>query len=75
MSFVPAPQQANAAVANNNATVNSSPAANADSAEPPLNEKELMFKHRTFDLYWVDKTALMYKDGYAKVCPIARKES
>eukprot|EP00980_Cylindrotheca_fusiformis_P018838 scaffold6276_cov138-Cylindrotheca_fusiformis.AAC.25 len=62
MSFVPAPQQANAAGVNNNAptTVNSTVAAGA--AEPE-SEKDLLFKLRTFDVYWVEKEALMYKDG------------
>lgn len=66
MSFVPAPQQANAA-GNNNApnTVNSSTAAAA--AETETTDKDLLFKLRTFDVYWVDKEALMYKDGIDKV--------
>lgn len=65
MSFVPAPQQATAASTNNNAPVNAStPAANA---EPPISDQELLFKIRTFDVFWVDKGALMYKDGIAKV--------
>lgn len=66
MSFVPAPQQANAA-GNNNApnTVNSSTAAAA--AETETTDKDLLFKIRTFDVYWVDKEALMYKDGIDKV--------
>jgi len=66
MSFVPAPQAsaANAASANN-APVNpsSSAAPAADSAEA---DKELLFKLRTFDVYWVDKSALMYRDGFDK---------
>ena len=66
MSFVPAPQQANAASANNNANVNSTQAAVAANGEP-ISDKELMFKTRTFDVVWVDKSALMYKDGIAKV--------
>ena len=65
MSFVPAPQQANAA-GNNNApnTVNATAAAGA--AEPET-DKDILFKLRTFDVYWVDKEALMYKDGIDKV--------
>jgi hypothetical protein len=55
MSFVPAPQQANAASHSNNA------------AAEALSDQELIFKMRTFDVYWVEKHALMYKDGYAKV--------
>jgi ATP-dependent RNA helicase DDX60 len=63
MSFVPAPQQANAAV---NAVVSAAPAA---AAAPPneTSDFDLMFKIRTFDVYWVEKNALMYKDGIAKV--------
>ena len=73
MSFVPAPQQANAANAssniNNNAAVNSSLATNAATAnaEPPTSDLEGLFKMRTFDLHWVEKASLMYKDGLAKV--------
>ena len=76
MSFVPAPQQANVASANNNKTNNevalksSSAAANqaASAAEPDLiSDEELIFKMRTFDVYWVDKYALMYKAGIDKV--------
>lgn len=65
MSFVPAPQQANAA-GNNNApnTVNATAAAGA---VEPESDKDLLFKLRTFDVYWVDKEALMYKDGIDKV--------
>ncbi|KAL3940026.1 MAG: hypothetical protein SGBAC_005355 [Bacillariaceae sp.] len=66
MSFVPAPQQANAAGNNNAPTnaVNSTAAPAAADAEP--NEKDALFKIRTFDVYWVDKEALMYKDGFDK---------
>jgi hypothetical protein len=65
MSFVPAPQQANAAGANNAPnTVNSTVAAGAAEAE---SDKDILFKLRTFDVYWVDKEALMYKDGIDKV--------
>jgi hypothetical protein len=65
MSFVPAPQQASAANSNNNASVNTSQAA---SAEAPVSDQELVFKIRTFDVFWVEKGALMYKDGISKVC-------
>eukprot|EP00560_Eucampia_antarctica_P007037 CAMPEP_0197828754 /NCGR_PEP_ID=MMETSP1437-20131217/5277_1 /TAXON_ID=49252 ORGANISM="Eucampia antarctica, Strain CCMP1452" /NCGR_SAMPLE_ID=MMETSP1437 /ASSEMBLY_ACC=CAM_ASM_001096 /LENGTH=1255 /DNA_ID=CAMNT_0043430111 /DNA_START=43 /DNA_END=3810 /DNA_ORIENTATION=+ len=68
MSFVPAPQQAIAASASNNnknvTAVNSVNNAAAAAAEPT--DTELMFKMRTFDVFWVDKSALMYKDGIAK---------
>jgi hypothetical protein len=71
MSFVPAPQQAIAASANANVpAVKAAPAgavAAAAAAEPEATDQELLFKLRTFDVYWVDKTALMYRDGIAKV--------
>jgi|EP00978_Attheya_sp_CCMP212_P040730 hypothetical protein len=75
MSFVPAPQQANAAGANHG----SSPALSAQqaaaaatkeaalAAEAPVSDQELVFKMRTFDVFWIDKSALMYRDGIAKV--------
>lgn len=67
MSFVPAPQAsaANAASANNAPVISSSAAAPA--AESGDGDKDLLFKLRTFDVYWVDKTALMYRDGFDKV--------
>jgi hypothetical protein len=69
MSFVPAPQQAIAASANvPNPAVKPAGAATAVAvAEPEVSDQELLFKLRTFDVYWVDKTALMYRDGIAKV--------
>ena len=71
MSFVPAPQQANAA-GNNNApnTVNATAAAGA---VEPESDKDILFKLRTFDVYWVDKEALMYKDGIDKVSYSCRR--
>ena len=66
MSFVPAPQQANAAGANNAPTSNQVNAT-APAAGEAENDRELVFKLRTFDVYWVDKSALMYKDGIDKV--------
>ena len=65
MSFVPAPQQAIAAA--NNAPSAVTPTAVAAAADPEAVDKDLLFKLRTFDVYWVDKTALMYKDGIDKV--------
>lgn len=68
MSFVPAPQKAT--------TPNSSngPSPNAVASVPPAADgaaedggEDAFITSRTFDLYWVDKTALMYKDGYVKV--------
>lgn len=71
MSFVPTPQQANAAGANNVPGVtpaNAATAVAANAAEvPAITDQELMFKMRTFDVTWVEKSALMYKDGIAKV--------
>ena len=76
MSFVPAPQQANAANAlkqnggNQVTNTASSAAAAATTAEgdaPEISDQELIFKLRTFDVYWVEKKALMYRDGIAKV--------
>jgi ATP-dependent RNA helicase DDX60 len=70
MSFVPAPQQANAAVPptnNNGLTTLTSSAATAAPAAVPLTDQDIIHKLRTFDVYWVEKKALMYKDGYAKV--------
>ena len=65
MSFVPAPQQANAAV---NAVVTTAPAAAAaTAATTETSDYDMLFKIRTFDVYWVEKNALMYKDGIAKV--------
>lgn len=72
MSFVPAPQQANAASANKNnaSTVNStnnpSAAAAAAAAVADPSDGDHMFKIRTFDVFWVEKSALMYRDGIAK---------
>jgi len=65
MSFVPAPQAsaANAASANNAQVT--TPAAVAPAADGE-SDKDLLFKIRTFDVYWVDKTALMCKDGFDK---------
>lgn len=31
------------------------------------NDADLIFNIRTFDLYFVERSALMYKDGIAKV--------
>jgi hypothetical protein len=67
MSFVPNPTQANASN-NPNAKVNTAAGA---AAPPPAEEAgggdDLVFKIRTFDVYWVEKNALMYRDGVSKV--------
>jgi len=63
MSFVPAPQQATAANAktSNAVTPTTAAAAAADAADD--ND---IFKLRTFDVFWVEKNSLMYKDGVNK---------
>lgn len=65
MSFVPNPTQANAS--NNNARVNTTGAAAAAVPNPEETETDSIFKVRTFDVYWVEKHALMYKDGTTTV--------
>jgi hypothetical protein len=79
MSFVPAPQKASTAgTANANNTVNGStnavnnvPSAAGEAAEKAAGaaagEEDAFITSRTFDAYWVDKTALMYRDGFVKV--------
>jgi len=77
MSFVPAPQKANAAgnAAQNALTFSAAKGASASKeaaaassvAAEEVPDEELIFKIRTYDVYWVDKESLMYKDGYAKV--------
>jgi ATP-dependent RNA helicase DDX60 len=64
MSFVPAPQQANAAV---NAVVPTAPTAVTTAAAAEVSDFDLLFKIRTFDVFWIEKNALMYRDGIAKV--------
>jgi hypothetical protein len=59
MSFNPAAKQAPAAKSN---------AVVPDAAAQAESPDDAMFKMRTFDLFWVDKSALMYRDGFAKVC-------
>lgn len=76
MSFVPAPQQANVASANaknNEVALKSSNNAASAAADEAVNDEELIFKIRTFDVYWVDKYALMYKAGVDKVSYFARR--
>ena len=64
MSSVPNATQTNASNSNNK--VNGA-AASAAAPEIDQNDPELVFKLRTFDVYWVEKKALMYRDGIAKV--------
>jgi hypothetical protein len=70
MSFVPNPTQTNASsTPNNNGTstsANQVVAVAAGAPAPEVSDHDLIFKIRTFDVFWVDKTALMYKDGIAK---------
>ena len=77
MSFVPAPQKASTAgtaYASNqtvngptNAVNNVPPAAGEAVEKGAVGEEDAFITSRTFDLYWVDKTALMYRDGFVKV--------
>ena len=73
MSFVPAPQQAtsailqNAAASNNKQISSSTPATATSGGAPEVADGELIFRLRTFDVFWVEKRALMYKDGITKV--------
>ena len=66
MSFVPAPQASAANAASANSAQVTTPAAAAPAAEGE-SDKDLLFKIRTFDVYWVEKSALMQKDGFDKV--------
>jgi len=71
MSFVPAPKQANATGTSN---VNQFLSEKTTGASAPDTEDDLRFKRRTFDVTWVDKSALMYKEGITKTYDrIARK--
>lgn len=74
MSFVPAPQQANAAGANNAPSNNQITSANAAAGAADTADAEAVFKIRTFDIYWVEKSALMYRDGIDKVCFAFKKK-
>lgn len=71
MSFAPPPSKAPTASAN--ATNANTANAVSNNVPPPAVEAEgeavedAFITSRTFDLYWVDKTALMYKDGFVKV--------
>jgi ATP-dependent RNA helicase DDX60 len=74
MSFVPAPQQANAARNHGGSsgvtTTSVAPASgglNLNVVSDADNDSDIQFKLRTFDVYWIEKNALMYKDGITKV--------
>ena len=65
MSFVPTPTQANASSQNAKQVV--PPPVNAAAAAAEEGDMDAVFKKRTFDVYWVEKHALMYKDGITAV--------
>ena len=65
MSFVPNPTQANAS--SNKVNTPAAGAAAAASLTPDEMEVDSVFKIRTFDVYWVEKQALMYRDGTTTV--------
>jgi hypothetical protein len=67
MSFVPNPTQTNASNGPSNAPSSVVTTATAVAAAPELSDLDLLYKLRTFDVYWVEKNALMYRDGIAKV--------
>jgi hypothetical protein len=81
MSFVPPPQKANASgnavssLTSNHAVIQSKGvlskqeaalAASVSATTDDLADED-MFKLRTYDVFWVEKDSLMYKDGLAKV--------
>jgi len=82
MSFVPAPQKANASgnaassTTSNHAVIHSkgvlskqeaaAAATVAATTDELAQDEDSIFKLRTFDVYWVEKESLMYKDGLAK---------
>lgn len=73
MSFVPTPTQANAS-SNNNARVTPAAPPSGGVVLPvaEVDDAEIIFKLRTFDVYWVEKHALMYKDGTTTVGSLDR---
>jgi len=69
MSFVPAPQKATTAGGANTNQNGASNVTNVQSAAEAVENlalEDAFITSRTFDLHWVDKSALMYKDGYVK---------
>ena len=68
MSFVSPPQQANAANANNKSVSSNAVASQAPAATMATENatEDMIFKQRTFDLYWVNKASLQYREGFAK---------
>lgn len=67
MSFVPNPTQANASTNNAKVITTAAAAAGAAGTTPEEPDQDIVFKLRTFDVYWVEKHALMYKDGTTTV--------
>ncbi len=67
MSFVPAPQQANTANAKNTNAVTSTQPPPLEAEPSQQSDNDLVFKNRTFDVLWIERSALMYKDGLSKV--------
>jgi hypothetical protein len=67
MSFVPAPQQAGASSSANASNNAAPPAASVTPTPEAPSEGELTFKTRSYDVFWIEKHALMYKDGITKV--------
>jgi len=65
MSFVQNPSQANTSGTTSNSNVAASTTTSTGVATAG-DQDDLKFKTRTFDVTWVDKSALMYKEGYAK---------
>jgi hypothetical protein len=63
MSFVPnSTPQSNAASSTTTAVVSGVAGAAAE-----VTDSDYIFKIRTFDVYWVERSALMYRDGIQKV--------
>jgi len=58
-------QQANAADASKNETLSTSLSSLA--LEGSSGDEDSQFKQRTFDVVWVEKKALMYREGISKV--------
>lgn len=65
MSFVPPPQRQNANI--QNAVTPTTGALPPPPPAAPVDEGDLIFNIRTFDLFFVDRQSLMFQDGYAKV--------
>ena len=71
MSFVPPPQRQNANSQNAVTPTTTTAGAPAPAAAVVVDEGELIFNIRTFDLFFIDRQSLMYRDGYAKVSPFS----